>query len=309
MRVGILVPCYAPDDRAWQLLGDCLRSLDNTVPADVSVLLVDDGSPRPLAAHPLAVKLVAAQRLILHRRDRNRGAGAARNAGLSWLRSQGFDLAILLDGDCIALPGWVEAHVQLHRSHPNVTAIGGSIRGTSPTLWGQLDGIMSWFTSLPQSPPRPVRFPYHVPTTNLSLKLNALWFDTDSPIFCEHLPTGEDVALIAALRRRGLTARFSPEPQILHRDRDRLGDVLQHQWRWGLHTYAARLGRPSPTLRLLVAIAFAVFLPAYALLATLLILWPWFRHSPRYLIWLPLVFLMCVLKGIAAAIGALLPPK
>ena len=166
---------------------------------------------------------------------------------------------------------------------------------------------MSWFTSIPGTPARIVNEPYHLPTTNMSLKMNRL--PVPGRTFNPRLRTGEDVAFIKAIRRRGQTILFSPEPEIFHRDRSTAWGFFRHQHRWGLHTYVVRFGveNLSPWRRGLFALGFIPGLPLYVVLTTALNIAPWLRRSPAYLRYIP-IFLVCyAIKGIAVLCGTLNP--
>lgn len=96
------------------------------------------------------------------------------------------------------------------------------MNGVGDGIWATLDNLMSWFTSIPHTPLRDVDGLYHIPTTNMSLKLNVL--SQESPLFDAHLRTGEDVQFVQRLRRAGYKLMFSPQPEISHYDRQSFAD-------------------------------------------------------------------------------------
>jgi len=297
--LAVLIP-FRNGDRA---LASCLERLLPQARDGVRVVLVDDGSTtisdevRRLAEPP-AVEWI--HHAIC------RGPGAARNTGVRWCREHGIGLVLLLDSDCIPDDDLVETHIRLHARSPDAVCIGGAIQGSGRGIWARLDGLASWSTSIPGSPARVVGGLYHIPTTNMSLKLGRIpwsgdWFD-------EALRTGEDVAFVARLRQLGARVLFEPRPVVRHQDRESFRGFLAHQYRWGLHTYALRTGRrlpPRGRWGWAVLLAFAV--PAYAVASSLVNLAPWLRRSPLYVFCWPVLLLLYMVKGVALIVGVVAP--
>ena len=296
-----------PFKDANRFLVDCIESLLPQLTDGVEAVLMDDGSRTIAADDPLLQPFLKDPRIHLLAHKVNMGPAQARNTGLAWCRSAGAEIAILLDSDCLAKPGFVEAHIKLHEENPERACIGGAIEGQGTGVWAHLDALMSWFSSVPGTPARIVNEPYHLPTTNMSLKLKSL--PAPGETFNPRLRTGEDVAFIKDLRRRGETILFSPEPGIIHRDRASLAGFFRHQCRWGLHTYVVRFGEENLSLgrRLLFVIAFIPGFPVYMVLTTCLNVAPWLRRSPAYLLYFPILFLLYGIKGMAVFCGALNP--
>jgi glycosyltransferase involved in cell wall biosynthesis len=283
----------------------CLDALVEHLPPRTIVLLVDDGStPTQPELDPCA----SDSRIHLLRHEMPQGPAAARNTGIEWCRTKNIDIVILLDSDCIPGPDFVKSHVRLHKEHEDVVCIGGAIQGVGRGIWARLDGIASWFTSVPGSRLRKVGRLYHIPTTNMSLKLRELTIEGDP--FDPSLRTGEDVKFIHRLQLLERKAIFSPTPVVHHLDRESLRDFLVHQYRWGLHTYAMRFGgKRKINKRLLLALAFIPLLPAYALVSSSINLIPWLNISKKYLIYWPALFLLYVYKGIGVIEGTLKPDR
>ncbi len=286
-----------------------MESLLPELEEGVDVVLIDDGSSPPAAANPSLQPLLRHSRIHLLRHEVNAGAAAARNTGLRWCREAGAEIVILLDSDCLAKPGFIGAHIRLQSENPGVACIGGAIQGIGPGPWARLDALMSWFTSMPGAPAGIVNGPYHLPTTNMSLKLKSL-LPTDH-VFDSSLRTGENPLFIKELRKRGETVLFSPEPEIVHRDRTTFSEVFLHQYRWGLHTYVMRIGGKNLSAghRALFICAFVTGYPLYVLLATWLNAAPLVKRSLWYLIWVPALLLSYAAKGIAVLDGAIRPGK
>lgn len=295
-----------PFKDGFDVLAKSLKNLHPQLSEGIEVVLVDDGSNPEAAGHPALSPFLDDGRFHLLTHDVNQGPAQARNTGLTWCRDADAEIVILLDSDCLAKPGFIDAHVRLHKAHPNRSCIGGAIHGQGSGVWAGLDALMSWFSSIPETPARAVNEPYHLPSTNMSLKMNKL---EPGDIFNPRLKTGEDVAFIKNLRARGETVFFSPEPEIIHRDRDSFSGFFRHQFRWGLHTYVVRFGekRLSFWRRALFALAFIPGFPFYVVLTTFLNVAPWLKRSPVYVLYVPLLLLLYAVKGVAVFSGALDP--
>jgi glycosyltransferase involved in cell wall biosynthesis len=295
-----------PFKDAYNLLYDCLGSVLAHLPIGVRVLLVDDGSEISVT-NSLLSEVLAHPQVILLRHSVNRGAAAARNTGFNWCRSHDIEIVILLDSDCLVQPQFVEIHCDLHLAYPEITCIGGGIQGLGQGIWAGLDGLMSWFTSIPTAPMRQVYGIYHIPSTNMSLKLADL--DKFEHLFDPQLRTGEDVIFVKRMIKAGLQVIYHPQPVIFHCDRNQFQGFLKHQWRWGLHTYVVRFNHRkwNDVKRFSFAFLFACCLPLFALFCTILISVPWVQRSPAYLKYLPLLFLVNVFKSVAVLTGIISP--
>ena len=116
-------------------------------------------------------------------------------------RHRGHELVIMIDSDCLPGPDFISTHLDMHRESPGVACIGGAVVGRGSSAWARLDGIMSWVHAAPHYPRHTVETPYHLPTTNFSVKLALL---PNRPfVFDERLRTGEDCLLIRELRHNG----------------------------------------------------------------------------------------------------------
>jgi GT2 family glycosyltransferase len=289
------------------ILARCLASVLSNVPATTLIVVVDDGSEISGKADRNLTQFLGDRRLILLQHSENLGAGSARNTGIQWCYEQGIAIAILLDSDCSVATGFVETHCHLHSQYPEVAVFGGAVHGIGDGIWATLDNLMSWFTSIPNAPLREVDGLYHIPTTNMSLKLNALF--PEIPLFDAHLRTGEDVRLVQRLRRNGYKLMFSPQPEISHYDRESFADFLQHQYRWGLHTFALRFPslQDHKLARFLLIILFVLLLPFFAIAASIITIAPWLRQSLKYWWYFPMILCVYLYKGFAIVVGTYNP--
>lgn len=287
-------------------VASCLDALLCNLSSDAVIVLVDDNSA---SDQSLLKRFRSDQRIVFLRHEQQRGAASTKNTGIRWCRSHGVSIVILLDSDCFAGPDFVEKHIMLHNTYPDVVCIGGSIRGEGRGLWAKLDGIASWFTSIPNSPERKVGRLYHIPTTNMSLKLRSISIGDN--LFDERLITGEDVEFLGRLRRTNENILFSPVPCVAHADRTDLRGFLRHHFLWGVHTYAVRFGIREGALlqRILLASLLVVTLPLFALSGSLITLYPWLRQSPGYLLYFPPMFALWFVKTVGVIIGTCNPAR
>ena len=96
MSISVIIPCY----RAAATLRRAVDSALTGAPADLEVLLVDDGSPDDTGV--LCDELAAADPRVRALHRANGGAGAARNTGLDAAYG---DWVLFLDADDALLPG------------------------------------------------------------------------------------------------------------------------------------------------------------------------------------------------------------
>jgi hypothetical protein len=78
----------------------------------------------------------------------------------------------MLDSDCEPSPDFIEGHLRLHAEHPDVAVFGCAVDGTGDTFWAHLDRVMTYVHAI--GPAHEVRHPYHLGTTNFSVKLDRL---------------------------------------------------------------------------------------------------------------------------------------
>lgn len=288
----------------------CLRALNEQRLENTRILLVNDGGPEAAVQNVLGGMLSEAGATLLHHPE-NQGVAAARNTAVRWCREQGVDLLIMLDSDCTVQQDFIRTHLDLHRQYPQAAAFGGGVRGTGASVWATLDKIVSWVHSVPYGAVRQVNTPYHLPTTNFSVKLSML--PKGCNVFDERLNTGEDALLVRRLRRDGKTVWFSPLPVVEHSDRETLVAVLRHHYPWGHHQYFVQLTGDlnpvsfEPWFRVLFLLLFIPALPLFALMGSSLNLLPWLKHKPTYALAFPAVYLIWLWKSVAVAEAAVRP--
>jgi glycosyltransferase involved in cell wall biosynthesis len=177
----------------------CLDALSRqTYPAArFEVVLVDDGSDEPLAAHVDATRYPFSLRLL---RVPHGGLARARNAGI---RAAAGEIVLLMDDDTIADQRLVEEHRRSHEQHPHSVVLGwvNHVDPDRPSLRRQrrlADFSTSFFW-----------------TSNVSVRRDDLvaagLFDE---AFIEY--GWEDVDLGERLRDLGLARRFNPRAVVSH---------------------------------------------------------------------------------------------
>ena len=113
--VSVVVPYYAQPEE----LGRTLAALEGqTYPRELfEVVVVDDGSPEPLARPqetPLDVKVVRQE-------DLGFGAARARNTGV---RAAAHDILLFLDADMLPEAEWLAAHARWHHAVSDTVTLG-----------------------------------------------------------------------------------------------------------------------------------------------------------------------------------------
>lgn len=98
-EIAVIIPSHARPDR----LGDCLAALSLAEGGPYRTIVVDDGSPEPLAP------VCAAYPWVQSLRQDNAGPAAARNAGARAAVEGGATFLCFTDDDCRPRPGWVPA--------------------------------------------------------------------------------------------------------------------------------------------------------------------------------------------------------
>lgn len=304
-RHCILLPFY----NRLPMVARCLTLLLEQALDTSFLVLVDDGSVPPADSDPALRRLMADDRVVLLRHSENRGVSAARNTALEWCRQQRMEIVIMIDSDCEPSPDFIKEHLRMHAEDPAATCIGAAVEGVGEGFWARVDRVMTWHHLAGRA--REVRHPYHLGTTNFSVKFERL--PVRRAVFDERLNTGEDALLIRELRRNGHRILFAPTPRIVHRDRETFCGVLWHHYQYGHHQYFIQLGGDlsprcfNPAYRAAFVLAFLPVLPFFALAGTALNLLPWLRERPSYALYYPLMYLLWLSKGVAVLESSVAP--
>jgi glycosyltransferase involved in cell wall biosynthesis len=119
MTVSVIIPCYNSADTLQQ----CVDSVLQQSRAVLEVICIDDGSQD--ATPSILLRLADAHSLIVHIRQDNAGATAARNKGLSIAKG---DYIQFLDADDYLLPQKIERQLVTLANHPETDILVGSYR-------------------------------------------------------------------------------------------------------------------------------------------------------------------------------------
>lgn len=130
--VSVLLPVYFPDAsvEAGRLLRRALESvLDQRFPGELEVLIVDDGSPTPIASLMDVVGPTLASRARWIRYGHNQGLVHALNTGL---REARFPWIARLDADDRWCAGKIEKQFALIDTDPDLTIVGTGMTRVRP---------------------------------------------------------------------------------------------------------------------------------------------------------------------------------
>ena len=106
--VSIIIPTYGRPDRAVKIVNQLLHQ---DVDWDYEIIVVDDGSPEPLAPRIEAIKHSGAVKLRCVRKP-NGGPASARNFGAK--QAQG-EYLLFVDDDMVVEPDFMREHIKVHR--------------------------------------------------------------------------------------------------------------------------------------------------------------------------------------------------
>jgi mycofactocin system glycosyltransferase len=220
-----------------------VRDLLAVLPADLPVVLVDDGSPVPLA--PLADERPG---LRVLRHERSRGPAAARTAGATQVDTPWI---AFLDADTIPDPEWI-AQLKAHAADSNGDGERPVVLAAPQIVPLPGSGSGGWFEQrvcaldLGRDPSDvgPGRAVSYVPSA--AMLVHAETYRRVGG-FNEQMHVGEDVDLVWRMLEHG-TVRYCPTVHVGHRPRGTLAAALNRRRLYG--TGAADLaGRHPGTLR------------------------------------------------------------
>jgi len=127
-RVSVIMPAY----KAQTTIAAAVASALAQTVIELEVIVVDDGSPQPVAD---TLRAVGDERVHVIRRERNRGVGAARNAALAAARAP---LVAQLDAD----DRWRATHVE--ELLPAFSDPGVGLAYTNAEILGHPGGLDRW---------------------------------------------------------------------------------------------------------------------------------------------------------------------
>jgi len=227
IKTSIIIPAR----NAMATLPQAIESVMKVVnDEDVEIIIVNDGLDEATAqlADRYPVKVV----------DGNgNGIAAARNIGI---QSSSGEILILLDADCYVSLKWLISHLETHKYHNELLAVGGAIcLFPHENFWARCDHYCSWYNVHPYH--RESWVPNH-PGANLSFSRST--YERVGP-FKENLPRDgvhEDIEWQVRLLGLGGRVRFQPQAVVQHVDRDDLKGYLKHNYQWGYNSIEIKAG-------------------------------------------------------------------
>lgn len=165
MKFSIIIPSHNRPER----LRSCLEAISRlSYPSsDFEVVVVDDGSPRPLR-DAVTAKPFAQPFALRFLRQQNAGPATARNlatdsAAGRWL--------VFLDDDCVPRPDWLSQFDEAVGRHPACLLAGRTRNGRPSNIFAEtnqslVDFVVDWFHDA-QSPHR------FFPSNNIAVPANA----------------------------------------------------------------------------------------------------------------------------------------
>lgn len=249
----VLAPAPPPTDHAGVTVviparsgPEPLRALLHRLPADIPVIIVDDGSPAPLS-----VLAEPDGRVQVLRHNRSRGPAAARNAGAARVRTPWI---AFLDADTLPEANWIaelRGRIQGPDGAPSAIDDESADRivlaapriypmpGSGPGAWFEARACALDLGGAPSDVGigRPVSY---VPSA--AMLVDAAAFRQVGG-FDESMAVGEDVDLVWRLATHG-RIRYVPEVRVGHRPRGSLLAALDRRRVYG--SSAADLSRRHP---------------------------------------------------------------
>ena len=219
--VSVIIPSYNSE----KTISGCLSSLSvQSYKSEYEIILVDSSADKtPSIVHSQFPQIQYFQF------EKKTDPGTARNYGV--IHSRG-NLILFIDSDCVAEKDWINRHVQFHKDHPEVAAIGGSVINGNESK--DIVGWSSYFGEFREFlPQNPENFTFHIPTLNISYKR---WVFEKYGFFNPNFYPQEDLVFNYAITNKGEKIFFDPLIKVRHTHRSSLKPFLRHQYNIGSKT-------------------------------------------------------------------------
>lgn len=228
MKVSVVIPSFNGVVKLRETIKALLKS-DVEGIAQVELVVVDDGSPNPLA--PLVAEFNTSPPFTLcYIRQNNRGPAAARNAGFR--ASQG-EVVIFIDDDILCPPLLIKQHIRAHAMHP-LTVICGRCPFVKP---GLCPPLLTYINSLRHDGI------HHMPefkqvafVASGQISVERSMFDAQLGVYGQNLatPAAEEFELALRLRERGIQIVFAPKIVALHNHIVTIENMSRQAYKHGL---------------------------------------------------------------------------
>jgi mycofactocin system glycosyltransferase len=224
VEAGALHPQYDASPFTAADVTVVIPSLQHTpsVPADLRVIVVDDGSTPALSLPPNDPH---AQLLRL---EHNQGPAAARNAGLAHVTTP---LVAFVDADVHLADGWLEPLLAAF-ADPKVALVAPRVAGAPGPTWLDRYEMRHSPLDLGTQPARvaPGTRVSYVPAAVLLCRVDVV---RELGGFDDTMRVGEDVDLVWRLVEGGHRCRYESESVVHHRARSTLTALLRQRFGYG----------------------------------------------------------------------------
>ena len=243
--------------------------------------------------------------------EEKKGISFCRNEALKYAKENQYYILIFIDSDATPTNNFIRNHIKYHIDYKNIPILGGGVIPSflqkKTNLWQKLDGYMSWFCSVPLNKVIKIDFPYHIATTNFSVKVDFL--KKENIEFDRNQITGEDADFCLKTLKLNYSILLVPNTEVFHNDRENLRGFFYHQIEWAKHHYI-RYNKiflnyyNNKFIWIFFVLLYTFCIPLVAFVITLLNVRPWLRKDkkivpyiiPIYLVRIVLCF--CTLQGL-----------
>jgi len=222
IRIQVIIPSRCRPDAA----SCCLAALSRQTldPSSFEVLLVDDGSPEPLAVDARGLPPSFRFRIV---HQQHSGPAGAREFGA---RCSQAEILLFTDDDCVPAPDWVETLSRAVEGHPHAMVGGHTRNGAHTNRQARVNQLILDLVYQHFNPPgRPATF---FASNNVGCRradfLELGGFDPDFP-----LPAAEDRDLCDRWRQRGWPLVHAPEALVEHHHSQTVTQFLRMYFRYG----------------------------------------------------------------------------
>lgn len=222
--ISVVVPTYNRGE-ALGLVLDRLLASDRPGFREIEIVVVDDGSPVPVA--PLVNARQAPPGFTLKCvRQKNAGPAAARNRGFTTCRG---DIVIFIDDDILVPPELIRQHIEAHELNPDAVIFGGCVppNGAGNRMGRLLESMYGI---------RPNRPRFERVSIIASGQLSVERKSFPDGVYASDLrtPAAEEFELSARLRRRGIAIFNATEIGAVHDQQLKISDLGDQQYKHGM---------------------------------------------------------------------------